>query len=71
MDVKIHGYEVRDVMLDLKFDENILLNKSWEIMGRPRLVYSPIQLWLVSQHIIYFIDHLQYVEVNLGTMKTM
>jgi len=35
----VDGYEIRDVMLDLGSDVNILLKKSWEAMGKTRLVY--------------------------------
>jgi len=41
-------YEMEGVMLDLGFDVNILSKKSWELMGKPKLVWSPIQLSLAS-----------------------
>ncbi|GLJ59365.1 hypothetical protein SUGI_1523900 [Cryptomeria japonica] len=69
MDAQIHGYEVKDVMLDLGSDVNILPNKSWEMMGSPRLVYS-FSLRLANQHRIYPIGRLENVEVNLGVVKT-
>jgi hypothetical protein len=54
------------VMLDLGFDVNILLKKSWELMGKPSLVWSPIQLRLANQYQIYPIGRLEKVEVNIG-----
>jgi hypothetical protein len=50
---EIGSYEMDRVMLDLGFDVNILLKKSWELMGKPNLVWSPIQLWLENQYKIY------------------
>lgn len=43
---EIGNYEMGDVILDLGFDINILPNKTWENMGKPKLVWSPIQLML-------------------------
>jgi hypothetical protein len=43
------------VMLDLGFDVNILLKKSWELMGNSSLFWSPIHLQLENQYIIYAI----------------
>jgi hypothetical protein len=62
---------VQDVMLDLGSNMNILLKKLWEIMGIPQLVYSHIQMWLANQYKMYHIGFLEYVEVNIKTMKTM
>lgn len=42
---QIDGYEIKDVMLDLGFYFNILPNQSWEALGKPRLVYSPLLLY--------------------------
>jgi hypothetical protein len=37
--VEIHGYEIHDVMLDLRSNVNILPKKSQEIMGTLHLVH--------------------------------
>ena len=37
------------VIHDLGSDANVLLNKTWERMGRPTLQWSPIQLRMVNQ----------------------
>jgi len=43
LNADIDDFEIRDVMLDLGSDINILPNTTWEEMGNPKLVYSPIQ----------------------------
>lgn len=43
MEAKIIGYEVWDVMLNIGFNTNILLSKSWEFMGMPNPVFSLIK----------------------------
>jgi hypothetical protein len=58
-------------MLDLGFDVNILPKKTWEAMGKPMLVYSPIQFQMGNQYCIYPIGRLQNVEVDLDGFKTM
>jgi hypothetical protein len=50
MTVELRRYDIESVMLDLGFDVNILLKKSWELMGKPNLVWSPIQLKLANQY---------------------
>lgn len=66
----IGGYELWEVMLDLGENVNILLNQSWEFMGRPYLVSSPIQLQLVNQLHIFPIGRLEHMEVYLDGVKT-
>jgi hypothetical protein len=70
MTVELGSYEMDGVMLDLGSDVNILLKKSWELMGKPKLVWSPIQLRLSNQYKIYPIGRLEQVEVNIDGVKT-
>jgi hypothetical protein len=44
MTIELGGYDMDGFMLDIGSDVNILPNKSWEVMGKPKLVWSPIQL---------------------------
>jgi hypothetical protein len=49
MTVELKSYEKDNVMLDLGSNVKILPKKSWELMGKPNLVWSPIQLsWLTN-----------------------
>jgi hypothetical protein len=65
----IDDYEISDVMLDLGSDINILLKKTWEAMGKPKLFYSPIQLCMANKYCIYPIGRLQNIEVDLQVLK--
>ena len=38
-----------EVILDLGFEVNVFTKKTWELMGKPKLWYSPIQLKLANQ----------------------
>lgn len=42
LDAVVDGYKIKDVMLDFRSDVHILPKKSWEAMGKPKPVYSPI-----------------------------
>jgi hypothetical protein len=44
MTTELGGYDMDGVMLDLGSDVNIFPKKYWEVMGKPKLVWSPIQL---------------------------
>lgn len=57
-------------MLDLGSDVNILPKKSWESMGKPPLIFSPIQLRMANQYRIFPIGRLKNVEVDLASVKT-
>jgi len=58
-------------MLDLGSHINILSNKSWEIMDKPLLVFSIIQLRLANQYRIYLKGFLENIQANLGEVKTI
>jgi hypothetical protein len=65
MITRLGGYDMDGFMLDLGSDVNILPKKSKEVMGKPKLAWSPIQLQLSNQYKIYPIDRMEKVEVNI------
>ena len=64
------GFQIRDTMLDLGLDVNILPRKTWEAMGKPQLKYFPIQLRMENQYFVLPIGRLENVEVDVVGMKT-
>ena len=48
MTAQIGDYDMDYIILDLGFDVNILTRQAWEIMGKPPLEWSPIQLRLAK-----------------------
>lgn len=42
VDAQIVGYHIKDSMLDLGSDVNILSRKTLEVLEKPKLVFSPI-----------------------------
>jgi hypothetical protein len=70
MKVDLGSYDMDNVMLDLGYDVNNLLKKSWELMDKPKLVWSSIQLRLSNKYRIYPIGRMEQVEVNIDGVKT-
>ena len=44
MNFQIRDYEVDSVILDLELDVKILTKQTWQLMGKPTLGWSPVQL---------------------------
>ena len=42
MTTQIGDYDMDDIILYFGSDVNILTRKTWESMGKPRLIWSPI-----------------------------
>jgi hypothetical protein len=42
LSVHIGEYNVDNVILDLGSDVNVLLRKTWEMMGEHELIWSPV-----------------------------
>jgi hypothetical protein len=53
---------VDNFILVLGFEVNFLPKYTWELMGKPKLVWSLVQLRLANQHKIVPISHLTRVE---------
>ena len=49
LNAQIGDYEMDEVILDLGSKINVLTKKTWELMGKPKLRYAPIQLRLTNQ----------------------
>jgi hypothetical protein len=61
----IGEYHVDNFILVLGFEVNFLPKHTWELMGKPKLVWSLVQLRLTNQHKIVPISHLTRVPVNI------
>ena len=68
--VQIGEYEMDQVILDLGLDVDVLPKETWERMGRPALLWSPIQLRMANQQNIFPMGRLQGVTVDIEGAKT-
>ena len=71
MVVQLDEFEIKDVMLDLGLDVNIMPKKTWEALGKPRLTYSQIQLRMENQYCIFPIGRLENMEIDVAGVKIM
>jgi hypothetical protein len=62
---QIREYDIENVILDLGSDVNVIPKKTWEMMGKPKLACSPIQLRLENQYKIVLIGRLTRIPMNI------
>jgi hypothetical protein len=49
LNAQIGDYDIDYVVLDLGSEVNIMMKQTWELMGKPKLIYSPIKLRIANQ----------------------
>ena len=65
MSTQIGDYDMDYIILNLGSNVNILTNQTWEIMSKPPLEWSPIQLRLANQEKVVLIGRLSQVQVYI------
>ena len=71
LNVQIGEYDMTDVILDLGSDVNVLPKQTWGQMGKPSLVWSPIQLRLANQQRIVLLGRLLSVPIDIDGVSTL
>ena len=62
---------MKDIILDLGSEVNILTKKTWEQMGKPTLDWSPIQLRLANQQRIVPLGRFPWVPIDIDGVSTV
>ena len=62
---QIGEFEMDEVILDLGSEVNVLTKQTWEHMGSPQLVRSPIHLRLANQQRVSPLGRLPQVPVDI------
>ena len=60
---------MKQVILDLGSDVNVLPKKTWQRMGEPKLEWSTIQLRMASQQKIISLGRLSQIVVDIARVK--
>lgn len=68
---QIGDYDMDEVILDLGSEVNVLTKQTWEIMGRSKLSYSPIQLKLANQQKVCPLGRLSNVLVDIDGVRSL
>ena len=67
----IGDYDMDEVILDLGSEVNVLTKQTWELMGRPKLSYSSIQLKLANQQNVCPLGRLSNVHVDMDGVRSL
>ena len=67
----IGSYEMDEVVLDLGYEVNVMTKQTWEIMAKPNLSFSPIQLRLANQQRVIPLGRLSSVLVDLNGVRSL
>ena len=65
LNAQIGDYEMDEVILDLGSEVNVLTMQTGELMGKPKLRYSPIQLKLANQQRVSPMGRLSNVPIDI------
>jgi hypothetical protein len=49
---QIGEYDIDYVVLDLGSEVNVMTKQTWALMGKPKLIYSPIRLRMANQQAV-------------------
>jgi len=67
---QIGEYDMGQVILDIGSDANVLLKKTWELMGKLKLQWSTIQLKMMNQQKIVPLGILSSITIDIDGVCT-
>ena len=67
----IGTYETEEVVLDMGSEVNVMTRQTWEIMAKPKLTFSPVQLRLANQQKVVPLGRLSNVSVDLYGVRSL
>ena len=71
LSAQIGYYDMHGFILDLGSRVNVLTKQTWELMERPKLCYSPIQLKLANQQKVNPLGILSNVPVDIDGVRSL
>ena len=66
---QIGEYDIDYVVLDLGSEVNVMTKKTWALMGKPTLIYSPIRLRMDNQQAVSPFGILEHVPVDIDRVS--
>jgi hypothetical protein len=67
---QIGEYDMDYVVIDLGSEVNVMTKQTWALMGKPRLIYSPIRLRMANQKVVIPFGRLEQVHVDINRVRT-
>ena len=71
LSVVIGTYKMDEVVLDLGSKVNVMTKQTWEIMAKPKITFSPIQLRLANHQRVIPLGHLSNIPVDLDGLCSL
>ena len=62
---QIGEYDIDYVVLDLGSEVNVMMKKTWALMGKTKLIYSPIRFRMVNQQAVSPFGRLEHVPMDI------
>jgi hypothetical protein len=70
LNAQIREYDIDYVVLDLGSEVNVMTKQTWELMGKPNLLYSPIRLRMANHQAVNPFGRLEHVPVGIDRVRT-
>jgi len=69
LNAQIGEYDIDYVVLDLGSEVNVMTKKTWALMGKPNLIYSPFMLRMANQQVVSPFRILEHVCVDINGVR--
>jgi hypothetical protein len=70
LNAQIGEYHIDYVVIDLGSEVNVMTKQTWTLMGKPKLIYSPIRLRMANHQVVSPFGILEHVHVNIDRVRT-
>jgi hypothetical protein len=70
LNAQIGEYDIDYVVLNLGSEVNVMMKKTWALMGKLKLIYSPIILRMDNQQAVSPFGILEYIPMNIDGVRT-
>jgi hypothetical protein len=70
LNAQIGEHDIDYVVLDLGSEVNVMTKQTWALMGKTKLIYSPIRLRMANQQVVIPFGRLEHVPVDIDGVRT-
>jgi hypothetical protein len=70
LNAQIGEYDIDYVVLNLGSEVNVMTKKTWALMGKPKMIYSPIRLRMATQQAVSPFGRLEHVLVVITEISS-
>jgi hypothetical protein len=69
LNAQIGEYDIDCVVLDLGSEANVMTKQTWALMGKPKMIYSPIRIRMDNQQDSSPFGRLEHVPVDIDGVR--